>query len=570
VVVVADFRLHAGAPISFSAGGSAVAASAYISRSCIRDHRTGEVHDYREPLVSPVLDASDHMRRVGDHAHGQGGQAVLYSDLWAIAERRRGEENFSPVWNDAQAAERRVDAQVATPYVLNLPHEASLKDWIEDVREYAWHKWLRHGFIVQVAIHSPEPGHDARNFHAHFLVSSRPIDEDGNFKPTKYHEQHASFLHKHENTKEDRGAWAAIVNRRLARLGVEPVDHRSYAEQGIDRKPRQRLSRKAWEAQHSNSNGREPDPPQPSATPTPQRFRGIAALHQRVAAVAQRLTGRDQPAAPEPEETPQARHERLVREAFERLSADKVASRARDLTLDDLAIRLSPKYLAASAELSALHTQRAELETSVKRLRVNREVYTHRGDERRRELGLIRAGLHDRRWNPRSAFRDAFRDRELSEWQRRQRGTEKVLPKEARNLELVTARITRVSRRMERAYQTIRPKAEAELSRLQAVVAGAEQIITAHVDPIMGRTRGLAARALRERRLTPADAELLKQEAPPSPPPPPRTTDVGPRSGAAAEKLRKLAELARQRVEIERCIADRAVHRRSRTRTGAR
>ena len=141
-----------------------------------------------------------------------------------------------PCNNVAEAAERRSDAQIAERIIIILPHELTLEQAVWAVQDHI-REFTRQGRVVQVAIHSPEPGHDSRNLHAHLLVSLRGVDENG-LKPTKAAEQQERFMNRSAYVEHLRENWAHVVNRHLARHGYEvQLDYRSYRRQGLDLEP---------------------------------------------------------------------------------------------------------------------------------------------------------------------------------------------------------------------------------------------------------------------------------------------------------------------------------------------
>ena len=214
-------------------GQPAVRTAAYLARDCYEDRRTGWVHDFRK---SPIMEAADHIARAGRHAELGSRQEVLFLGLYApegAPDWCRGAENIERFWNAAEAAEKHGRAQVAERVIIALPHEFTLEHarWAlqDHIREFT-----RQGRVVQLAIHSAEPGHDARNLHAHLLVSLRGVDENG-LKPRKAQEQQERYLYRSQYVEHLRENWAHVVNRHLRRHGFEgALDHRSFLRRGLD------------------------------------------------------------------------------------------------------------------------------------------------------------------------------------------------------------------------------------------------------------------------------------------------------------------------------------------------
>ncbi len=146
--------------ISRSSGGSAVRSAAYNGREEIAAERTSEVFYFRN------RDAPEH-------------HAVLLPDGAPERFGKSGE-----LWNAAEAAERRKDAQVAREIVLALPanREITAEDRLALVRSFAEEHFVSKGLAVQLDIHAPhgvEAESERANWHAHLLITTRRIEPDG-------------------------------------------------------------------------------------------------------------------------------------------------------------------------------------------------------------------------------------------------------------------------------------------------------------------------------------------------------------------------------------------------------
>ena len=85
------------------------------------------------------------------------------------------------LWNAAEAAERRKDAQVAREIVLALPANADLTDAdrIELARSFAERHFVSKGLAVQLDVHAPHEGDiesERANWHAHLLITTRRLE----------------------------------------------------------------------------------------------------------------------------------------------------------------------------------------------------------------------------------------------------------------------------------------------------------------------------------------------------------------------------------------------------------
>src|SRR5450432_2429248 len=143
--------------ISRATGGSAVRSAAYNERAAITADRTGEVFYFRH------RDAPAHHEVLLPEGAG---------------------ENFADsavLWNAAEAAEPRKDAQVAREIVLALPATAELTDAdrIELARSFAERHFVSKGLAVQLDVHRPHEGEaesERANWHAHLLITTRRLE----------------------------------------------------------------------------------------------------------------------------------------------------------------------------------------------------------------------------------------------------------------------------------------------------------------------------------------------------------------------------------------------------------
>ena len=197
-------------PVSRSAGRSAVAAAAYRAGACLRDERTGQTHDYRRR--SGVISAE-----------------VIAPPGCIPFERER-------LWQAVEAAEKRKDACVAREVRLALPAELDPEAARDLARQFG--QWLaaRYQTVVDVAVHAPDRAGDARNIHAHLLMPTRSVGQDGALgaKLRMFNDPRTGPA----EIEAMRVAWEEMANHALASAGVDArIDHRSLAAQGIDRAP---------------------------------------------------------------------------------------------------------------------------------------------------------------------------------------------------------------------------------------------------------------------------------------------------------------------------------------------
>ncbi|HBC0377565.1 TPA: Ti-type conjugative transfer relaxase TraA, partial [Enterobacter asburiae] len=111
----------------------------------------------------------------------------------------------------------------------------------------------RYGVAVDVCIHAPDKDGDDRNFHVHMLATTRTIGEDGTLGAKAVIElankdrQKAGIPGTSQGDITDiRRQWAELTNEALERAEISArVDHRSYADQGVELTPTKHIGRDA-------------------------------------------------------------------------------------------------------------------------------------------------------------------------------------------------------------------------------------------------------------------------------------------------------------------------------------
>ena len=192
--------------ISRSAGRSSVSAAAYRSRDSLHDERQGLDFDYSEK------------------------EDLAYSEILLPKDAPAELKDRSTLWNTVEKRENRKDAQLAREIEIALPLELTLEKQINLVEEFAQKNFVDHGMIADINIHSSE-----KNPHAHIMLTTREIDKNG------FGSKNRNW-NKKENVFEWRKGWAEIQNQKLLAAGYDiQVDHRSYAEQGINLIPQKKL-----------------------------------------------------------------------------------------------------------------------------------------------------------------------------------------------------------------------------------------------------------------------------------------------------------------------------------------
>ena len=193
--------------ISRGKGQSAVAAAAYRSGERLRDEQANEQKFYQARA-----------------------ERIEFTAIMAPKDAPDWAQDRNQLWNHAERAEKRKDAQLAREIEIALPHELTpqQREWL--VKDFAREAFVRKGYAVDIAIHAPDKTSDDRNHHAHIMVTMRTLDGDG-FAAKK-----DPSINRREQLGEWREQWAHLANRHLERHGHEArIDHRSLKQQGIER-----------------------------------------------------------------------------------------------------------------------------------------------------------------------------------------------------------------------------------------------------------------------------------------------------------------------------------------------
>lgn len=211
-------------PISRGSGRSAIAAAAYRCAQRLTNERDGLVHDFT--------------RKQGvEHT-----ETVLPEGIdadWAL--------DRSSLWNAAEFAENRKDARVAREFEVALPHELSMDGRIGVVREFAQELANRYGAAVDFAVHAPHRDGDIRNWHAHVMMTTRQVGQEGLGDKTYLEHKNARLLASGMATTDMqlryiRQVWEGIANHALAREGLDVrIDHRSHEERGLELSPTEHM-----------------------------------------------------------------------------------------------------------------------------------------------------------------------------------------------------------------------------------------------------------------------------------------------------------------------------------------
>lgn len=189
---------------SRSSGGSSVASDAYREGKKIKEERTGLTHDYTRK--SDVIES---MTMTPNNAPND----FKESDV---------------LWNTVEASESRKDARLFREVEVSLPIELPHSENKKLVTDYVQRNFIDKGMCATISFHGSR---DKENPHAHIMLTTRKVDENGFGQKNRDWD-------KRELVTEWRKEWADSLNSALERNDInQRVDHRSYQDQGIAKTP---------------------------------------------------------------------------------------------------------------------------------------------------------------------------------------------------------------------------------------------------------------------------------------------------------------------------------------------
>jgi len=260
--------------VSRGSGRSAVAAAAYIGCDVITNEYDGITHDYTR----------------------KGG--LVWDHIFLPSQAPPEWSDRGTLWNAVERAEKTKDSRLARELIVALPVELPAEEWKAILTEYIMEQFISDGMCADIAIHDTDGhnphahilltvrplnqdgswqhktekeylcvrGNEEKGFTAQeFLQAQRegwekqyPYKKGGKKlfllpskalglerlskhpKSTTYGRQNpiSARWNSEEQLEAWRGTWAETVNRHLEKAQQpERIDHRSYADQGIDLKP---------------------------------------------------------------------------------------------------------------------------------------------------------------------------------------------------------------------------------------------------------------------------------------------------------------------------------------------
>lgn len=235
---MAIFHLNTST-ISRKSGRTSTAAAAYRCGGILYDERTDKTHDYSKK------------------------KGVVFSECFIFENDKKIILDRERVWNTAEKVEKRVDARTAREIIINLPYELDEINRTELVQEFTEYLAKNYNVAIDFAIHEPSKDGDQRNHHAHILMTTRQatlgennsliLGEKTNLELSNTKLGKLGLPKTQDQIINLRERWATMANDYLEFSHIDDrIDHRSYAEQGIDKLPTKKLGSKTVQAERDD------------------------------------------------------------------------------------------------------------------------------------------------------------------------------------------------------------------------------------------------------------------------------------------------------------------------------
>jgi ATP-dependent exoDNAse (exonuclease V) alpha subunit len=141
--------------ISRAAGSSAVASAAYRSASRLHDERLDRNHDFSNKA------------------------GVVHSEVMlpdGVPEHLSDREKL---WNEVEAAEKRIDAQLAREVEFAIPREMTQEQGIALARDFVKQEFVDRGMVADLNVHWDIGTDGLAKPHAHVMLTMRGLARTG-------------------------------------------------------------------------------------------------------------------------------------------------------------------------------------------------------------------------------------------------------------------------------------------------------------------------------------------------------------------------------------------------------
>lgn len=139
------------------------------------------------------------------------------------------------LWQAADKAEKRKDAQLFREFEVGVPNEFSDELAVALVRNFIKQNFIDEGMAADFALHNPKYKDGHQNKHVHIMLPMREITPEGFGKKNR-------AWNDKQLVEKWRESWANYCNYALERLeSNEVVEYQSFAERGVNRIPQEHM-----------------------------------------------------------------------------------------------------------------------------------------------------------------------------------------------------------------------------------------------------------------------------------------------------------------------------------------
>ena len=139
------------------------------------------------------------------------------------------------LWQAADNAEKRIDAQLFREFEMNVPNEFSDELSIALVRNFIRQNFTDEGMVADFALHNPKYKDGHQNKHIHVMLAMREVTSEGFGKKNR-------TWNNLQLVEQWRESWANYCNYALERLeSNKVVEYQSFAERDVDKIPQEHM-----------------------------------------------------------------------------------------------------------------------------------------------------------------------------------------------------------------------------------------------------------------------------------------------------------------------------------------
>lgn len=203
--------------------------------------------------VGKALAHAEYIEREGVYEKQKGLEDLEYSSYGNMP--KWAEQNPMQLWQSADLYERK-NGSTYREYEISLPRELNKEQRQALVEDFVQTE-LGTKYPYQYAIHNPMAMDGLEQPHVHLMFNER-LQDGIERDPEQYFKRYNSknpekggakkdntgkdYKTRKDEIKELRQRWENITNEHLKRAGLDiRIDMRSYADQGIDKQPEQKL-----------------------------------------------------------------------------------------------------------------------------------------------------------------------------------------------------------------------------------------------------------------------------------------------------------------------------------------